>query len=93
MRLECNIGDGDIPAPMLQLKDILRSPTQAYDAHGKEIFPPQSICDELVNIYFDYMHDKQHALFHRPSFIANQREGCAPTVLVAAIMALSARFF
>lgn len=52
----------------------------------------QSVCDELVDIYFDLIHDKQHALFHRPTFIAQQRSGQAPAFLVLAMQALSARF-
>lgn len=50
-----------------------------------------AVCNELVDIYFDLIHDKQHSLFHRPTFIADQREGRAPMVLVYAMMALAAR--
>lgn len=50
-----------------------------------------ALCHELVVIYFDLIHDKQHILFHRPTFIADQQQGRAPMVLVYAIMALAAR--
>lgn len=53
--------------------------------------PDQSLCTELVQLYFDYVHDQFHTLFHRPSFIDNLSEGKAPPILVYGMMALSAR--
>lgn len=52
----------------------------------------EALCNELVDLYFDLIHDKQHILFHRPTFIADQRKGQAPMILVYAIMALAARY-
>jgi hypothetical protein len=54
--------------------------------------PPWELCLELVEIYFDLIHDQFHSLFHRPSFIEQVRKGTAPRVLLFAMMALSARF-
>ena len=54
--------------------------------------PEQSVCYELVDLYFDLLHDKQHALFHRPSFVANHRAGRAPDCLILAMLALTARY-
>jgi hypothetical protein len=51
----------------------------------------EALCNELVDLYFDLIHDKQHILFHRPTFIADQRKGSAPMVLVYGIVALAAR--
>ena len=45
-----------------------------------------------MDLYFDLIHDKQYALFHRPTFIEQQRSGEAPAFLVLAMQALSARF-
>ncbi len=53
--------------------------------------PPLSICLELVQLYFDYIHDQFHSLFHRPSVIQDVECGHAPPALVLAMMALSAR--
>jgi hypothetical protein len=50
----------------------------------------KALCNELVDIYFDMIHDKQHILFHRPTFIANHRNGQEPMVLIYAMMALAA---
>jgi hypothetical protein len=54
--------------------------------------PPRELCLELVELYFDLIHDQFHSLFHRPSFIELIRKGTAPRVLLFAMMALSARF-
>jgi hypothetical protein len=54
--------------------------------------PPLELCLELVELYFDLIHDQFHSLFHRPSFIEQVRAGTAPQVLLFAMMALSARF-
>lgn len=62
------------------------------DNPEQQELPAQSVCDELVDLNFDLMHDKQHALFHRPTFIAQQRSGQAPAFLLFAMLALGARF-
>ena len=54
--------------------------------------PPPEICLELVNLYFDYIHDSIHSLFHRPSLIRDLETGKVPSVILFAIIALSARF-
>ncbi|KAJ5686840.1 hypothetical protein N7536_009459 [Penicillium majusculum] len=54
--------------------------------------PDQPLCTELVELYFDYVHDKFHSLFHRPSLIEDIRRGQAPENLIYGILALSARF-
>ncbi|KAL0942717.1 C6 transcription factor [Colletotrichum truncatum] len=52
----------------------------------------KALCFELVELYFKYIHDQLHSLFHRPSFMLDLHEGTAPLVLVYGMMALSARF-
>ena len=47
---------------------------------------------ELVELYFDLIHDQFHSLFHRPSFMDLVRQRSAPPVILYAMMALSARF-
>lgn len=54
--------------------------------------PDKALTFELVELYFKYIHDQFHSLFHRPSFILDLHQGNAPTVIVYAMMALSARF-
>ena len=60
--------------------------------HHTDLFANQILCNELVDLYFEIMHDKEHAIFHRPSFTRSQREGTAPLMIVSAMMALGSRF-
>lgn len=53
--------------------------------------PAQSLCAELVQLYFDYVHDQFHSLFHQPSFEKDMVRGKAPRILLYGMMALSAR--
>lgn len=54
--------------------------------------PPQELQIELVQLYFDLIHDCFHSLFHGPSFMEALQAGLAPPVIVYAMMALAARF-
>jgi Fungal specific transcription factor domain len=95
MQLECKIGEGEVstrPGTSTGLEDSESIMRQLQLEQLEDNFPEQSVCDELVDLYFDYLHDKQHSLFHRPSFVADQRKGHAPPMIVAAMMALSARY-
>lgn len=54
--------------------------------------PDQPLCTELVELYFDFVHDKFHSLFHRPSLIEDIRRRQVPENLIYGIFALSARY-
>jgi hypothetical protein len=47
---------------------------------------------ELVGLYFDYIHDQFHSMYHRPSFIEDVVGDRVPEIVLFAIFALSARF-
>jgi Fungal Zn(2)-Cys(6) binuclear cluster domain len=73
--------------------DTTSSPLEPHATWGTDSCSEavdKALCNELVVIYFDMIHDKQHILFHRPTFIANHLNGQAPMVLIYAIMALAA---
>jgi hypothetical protein len=53
--------------------------------------PPMPLRLELVNLYFDYIHDQFHSIFHRPSFLSDVAQDQVPAVVLLAIFALSAR--
>ncbi|KAL2862810.1 uncharacterized protein BJX67DRAFT_289670 [Aspergillus lucknowensis] len=55
-------------------------------------FPPASVCNELVDLYFDLIHEKQLILFHRHTFITSQRAGETSDFIVLGMIALVARF-
>ncbi|KAB8205103.1 fungal-specific transcription factor domain-containing protein [Aspergillus parasiticus] len=59
---------------------------------GNGFSTPQSLCSELTQLYFDYVHDQLHTLFHQPSFMKDLSEGKVTPILIYGIMALSARF-
>jgi hypothetical protein len=46
---------------------------------------------ELVDLYFQYIHDQFHSLFHRPTFTDDVANGRIPAVILFAIFALSSR--
>lgn len=54
--------------------------------------PDQPLCTDLVQLYFDYVHDKFHSLFHRPSLMEDILRGEAPEILIYGMLALSARY-
>ncbi|KAL2862816.1 putative C6 transcription factor [Aspergillus lucknowensis] len=45
----------------------------------------QEVCVELVHIYFRYIHDIPHTIFHEPSFLRRLNEGTAPTIHIYAM--------
>ncbi|RBQ97170.1 hypothetical protein VDGD_20188 [Verticillium dahliae] len=47
---------------------------------------------DLVRLYFDYIHDQFHSLFHRPSFIEDALQDRVPHSILFGMFALSARF-
>lgn len=61
------------------------SPISIYDA------PSHEVCTELVALYLDLIHDKQHILFHPPTFIAEYHAGQVPEFLVWGMAALASR--
>lgn len=52
--------------------------------HDEEVF-------ELVDLYFKFMHDKPHTLFHEPSFKSSVVSGTASRLVLLSMMGLSAR--
>lgn len=53
--------------------------------------PDHDLCLELIALYFDIIHDKQHVLFHPPTFVAQYHAGQAPEFLVWGMAALVSR--
>ena len=53
---------------------------------------PTTIVLEIVELYFDLIHDQFHTLFHRPTFTETVAKGTALPVILYAMIALSARY-
>lgn len=66
-------------------KGPLDPSSSVYDAPHPELY------DEFVTLYFDLIHDKQHLLFHPPTFLAQHHAGKAPDFLVWGMAALVSR--
>ena len=66
-------------------------PTVTHSGKGTSLWA-KSLCIELVELYFRYIHDQFHSLFHKTSFLNDLEHGQAPMVLVYGMMALSARY-
>ncbi|KAL4939200.1 hypothetical protein BDV06DRAFT_39076 [Aspergillus oleicola] len=47
---------------------------------------------ELVHLYFRYIHDIPHTIFHEPTFMRRLNDGTAPMIHIYAMCALAARF-
>lgn len=54
--------------------------------------PTRPLCIELTELYFRYIHDTFHSIFHRPSVMQDVANGTLPKVLLFGIVSLSARF-
>lgn len=46
---------------------------------------------KLVELYFKYIHDQFHSLYHRPTFLEDVAHERVADVILFAIFALSAR--
>lgn len=53
--------------------------------------PPMPLRLELVSLYFDYIHDQFHSMYHRPSFTEDVARERVPRIILLAIFALSCR--
>ena len=58
---------------------------------GADMIPDIELQVELAGLYFDYIHDQFHSIFHPPTMTELVRQGKAPTILVLGMIALSAR--
>ncbi|KAL5344027.1 hypothetical protein BJX70DRAFT_352417 [Aspergillus crustosus] len=50
------------------------------------------LCADLVHLYFRFIHNIPHTIFHEPTFLRRLDDSTAPTVHVYAMCALAARF-
>lgn len=53
--------------------------------------PPDSVCNEIIDLYFELIDEKQLLLFHRHTFITAHRAGHIPHFIVLEMIALMAR--
>lgn len=59
--------------------------------YGLGVLGSQELFLELVPLYFHYIHNIAHTIFHEPSFMRRLKDGSASMIHVYAMCALAAR--
>ncbi|KAH8204113.1 hypothetical protein TruAng_001665 [Truncatella angustata] len=81
-----------LPCSAVAIRREARPPAASHTA---PLAPTQSDEEEvlhLVDLYFKYMHDKPHTLFHEPTFKASVAAGTVSQPVLLSMIGLSARF-
>ncbi|KAE9376418.1 hypothetical protein N431DRAFT_542071 [Stipitochalara longipes BDJ] len=85
------------PIVSVDNKSSLATTSSATTSHiplddPSQLLPPGPVLNELVELYFQLIHDGPHTLFHKPTFLARISENLVPTFLVLAVISFSTRF-
>lgn len=72
------------------LENVTRYERQSKE-HGLGVLDSQELFLELVPLYFHYIHNIAHTIFHEPSFMRRLQVGRASMIHVYATCALAAR--
>lgn len=99
-RLKCTgFQPTSAPSTSASIRSLDEPSAGAHSGNGEVVqsksavgLPPLEVCSELVSLYFDYIHDQFHSLFHRPSLEADLANGKVPLVILYAIIGLAARY-
>ncbi|KAL6708196.1 hypothetical protein ACN47E_003380 [Coniothyrium glycines] len=77
-----------------QPQQLSKSPSQPKEDDGLpyHVLDDEELRNELVTLYFELMHDKQHLIFHPATFMAELKAGKSPKFLVWGMAALISRF-
>lgn len=68
------------------------SPISHHALEQPVLLPETNLLLELVGLYFDYIHDQFHSLFHRPSFFEDIAQQTVPEGLLYGMVGLGSRF-
>ncbi|KAK5046592.1 hypothetical protein LTR84_007353 [Exophiala bonariae] len=96
--LEIVAGNANLQPPALDVRtNSSASPTAADYELGRcqsisTQLPSRPLCIELVGLYFRYIHDTFHSLFHQPTVMQEVADGTIPKVHLFAMISLAARF-
>lgn len=75
-----------------QQQHIPYKPVLLQEQPESTVLPAIDLCEELIELYFRYIHICFHTLFHQPTFLNAFQSGSLPRVLLFAVMGMSARF-
>ena len=53
--------------------------------------PPHDVLEEIISLYFRYLHNQPHSLFHEATFRGQFADGTVPEIFFYAVIGLSAR--
>lgn len=92
--IKCSLGT-DSPATKNR-SNAVKSPFEYHRNVSRNgipiVLPPQALREQLAGLYFQYIHDTFHSLFHKPSFMQDVSRGTVPGVILFAVISLAARF-
>lgn len=80
-------------SPSSQMLRSVRPQPQPQPPRSSPLVTTPVVIAELVSLYFRFVHNIAHTLFHEASFIRRLNEGRAPMLHVHAMCALAARYF
>ncbi|KAJ5989307.1 C6 transcription factor [Penicillium waksmanii] len=72
--------------------NLAASPALLCGRAGRAALDSPELFVELVSLYFNYIHNIAHSVFHEPSFMRRLKHGNASLVHVYAMCALAARY-
>ncbi|KAF3137223.1 hypothetical protein TWF703_005145 [Orbilia oligospora] len=75
-----------------QQTNVLNLPSSAEAVVEAVRHPYSTEVFDLVDLYFDYIHDKPHILFHEPTLKTSVRNGSVSRTVLLSLIAISARF-
>jgi hypothetical protein len=82
--LSCSAVGAQVELQVAPPVTFIPSPTPVVSCGNEEIL-------QLVDLYFTFMHDKPHTLFHEPSFRSSISDGTVSRQVLLSMMGLSAR--
>lgn len=80
-------------SPSSHVLRSVRPQPQPQPPRSSPLVTTPVVLAELVSLYFRFVHNIAHTLFHEASFIRRLNEGRAPMLHVHAMCALAARYF
>lgn len=88
----CSLRQGpDRPSVSPAVPENITRDGRQVKEHGLGVLGSQELFLELVPLYFYYIHNIAHTIFHEPSFMRRLQDGRASMIHVYAMCALAAR--
>lgn len=89
--VKCTSGNEILRPALVSLSATASSGTARARSSSPQDILHLPVCDELVDLYFDVIHNKQQILFQRRAFVDDRRAGRVPEYLLLGMVALVSR--